>query len=301
MGNIASDSFRVTGNLATNGASVNISNIDAISSGLMRELFSYGSASNTSLNIGTTPSSTSASDFTITNNSNAKKIYVNANASVINDTVLRFWNPASATQAMGSGGNGTWSATGNTWTNQAGSLAAGELDPAASLAIFAGNAGAAAVMAAARCRQRSAIPEQLHVERRHHQPDSGTTGQTYISTGGSVSSGNQVTIDSILSGSHGINKVDGGTLILSGTNTYTGGTIVSGGELQGDTISIRGDVVVAAGATVNYNQSNGGGSGATPSAVLAGWLKPVRVNWHCGANSYTGGTVVSLAAQRRHQ
>ena len=55
------------------------------------------------------------------------------------------------------------------------------------------------------------------------------------------------TIGSILGGSSGLVKADLGTLVLNGTNTYTGGTTISAGVLRlgngGTSGSIRGDVL----------------------------------------------------------
>ena len=46
-----------------------------------------------------------------------------------------------------------------------------------------------------------------------------------------------------MSGSGSLTKSGAGTLILSGTNSYTGGTTVSAGTLQGDTTSLQGNIL----------------------------------------------------------
>jgi fibronectin-binding autotransporter adhesin len=46
-----------------------------------------------------------------------------------------------------------------------------------------------------------------------------------------VDPGITATIAATLLGTGGLNKADNGTLILSGDNTYTGGTVISGGTL----------------------------------------------------------------------
>ncbi|TPN73739.1 autotransporter domain-containing protein, partial [Mesorhizobium sp. CU3] len=50
-----------------------------------------------------------------------------------------------------------------------------------------------------------------------------------------VNAGVTTQIDAPLVGTGGINKLDAGTLVLTGANTYTGGTTVSGGTLAGNT------------------------------------------------------------------
>ena len=83
----------------------------------------------------------------------------------------------------------------------------------------------------------------------------------------------------------------GGTLILSGANSYTGGTLVAGGVLQGTASSLQGNIVNN--AAVVFSQSGAGtyagnmsGSG---SLVVQGGGALVLA----GINSYTGGTTVS--------
>ncbi len=46
-----------------------------------------------------------------------------------------------------------------------------------------------------------------------------------------------------MSGTGSLSKINGGTLILTGTNNYGGGTTVSGGTLQGNTTSLQGDIL----------------------------------------------------------
>lgn len=60
------------------------------------------------------------------------------------------------------------------------------------------------------------------------------TAQTIIRVGDGTLAGQgyTATYDNVIAGSGGIDKADLGTLVLNGTNTYAGGTTVSGGTLQ---------------------------------------------------------------------
>ena len=59
-----------------------------------------------------------------------------------------------------------------------------------------------------------------------------------------------------VSGSGSLVKDGAGVLVLTGTNTYTGGTSVIAGTLQGDANSLQGDI--ANNATVVFNQAGDG-------------------------------------------
>ena len=45
-----------------------------------------------------------------------------------------------------------------------------------------------------------------------------------------------------INGSGSLTKIGGGTLVLNSNNSYTGGTLVSAGTLQGTTASLQGDI-----------------------------------------------------------
>ncbi len=94
-----------------------------------------------------------------------------------------------------------------------------------------------------------------------------------------------------ISGTGSFAKDGTGTVWLTGTNTYAGGTTVLGGNLVGDTNSLQGDI--ANSGNVVFNQTTDGTyTGAVSgSGVLAktgsGTLTLT------GANSYTGGTLIT--------
>ena len=59
-----------------------------------------------------------------------------------------------------------------------------------------------------------------------------------------------------MSGTGSLTKSGAGTLILTGNNTYAGGTTVSAGTLQGDTTSLQGNILNN--ANVTFNQTTDG-------------------------------------------
>ncbi|SHN64792.1 autotransporter-associated beta strand repeat-containing protein [Erythrobacter sanguineus] len=86
-------------------------------------------------------------------------------------------------------------------------------------------------------------------------------------------------------------KVGAGRLILTGANTYTGGTIVSAGELIGNTTSLQG--AIANNAAVEFAQATGG----TYAGVMSGSGTLTKTGAGAltltGANTYAGGTTIS--------
>jgi outer membrane autotransporter protein len=151
-------------------------------------------------------------------------------------------------------GNGTLTLTGvQTYTGgttvSAGTLAlsgAGTL--AATGAVVVANGATFDISAAAGDRSIGALSGAGDVE----------LGANSLSMGSSTSS----TFSGALSGTGGLTKLGAGNLILSGANTYTGGTTVSAG-----TLSVNGSVV---GTTTVSSGAALGGSGTVGDVALSG-------------------------------
>jgi autotransporter-associated beta strand protein len=81
-------------------------------------------------------------------------------------------------------------------------------------------------------------------------------GTSVLNLGGTgdvtVASGVTAAIDNVIGGTVGLRKLGPGTLVLNGTNTYTGGTQITAGVLQIDSDARLG------GASSSVNVSNGG-------------------------------------------
>ncbi len=116
-----------------------------------------------------------------------------------------------------------------------------------------------------------------------------------VGDGTAAGAGMTATIASVLQGSTQLVKDDLGVLVLTGANTYAGGTAINAGTLQlgdgGTTGSILGDVVDN--GTLAFNRSDivsfagvisGGGS-----VIQAGTGATILT----GTNTYTGGTTIS--------
>ncbi len=96
---------------------------------------------------------------------------------------------------------------------------------------------------------------------------------------------------SAMTGTGSLTKQGAGLLNLTGSNTYSGGTTVSSGILQGNTSSLQGNI--ADDAAVVFNQTTDG----TYAGVLSGTGSLTKQGSGLlnltGSNTYSGGTTVS--------
>jgi fibronectin-binding autotransporter adhesin len=94
-----------------------------------------------------------------------------------------------------------------------------------------------------------------------------------------------------MSGTGSLAKTGAGTLVLGSTNSYSGGTAVSAGTLQGDTASLQGNITNN--AAITFNQAANG----TYAGIMSGTGNLTKTGAGTltlgGTNSYTGGTTVS--------
>ncbi|EDQ0200337.1 autotransporter outer membrane beta-barrel domain-containing protein [Salmonella enterica subsp. enterica serovar Fresno] len=99
------------------------------------------------------------------------------------------------------------------------------------------------------------------------------------------------TFDNAISGSGQVVKSGDETLTLSGANSYTGGTLISGGTLVATSVDALGSGDVTDNAVLELN------TGGTFDNVISGSGQVVKSGDETltlsGANSYTGGTTIS--------
>ncbi|HAK8161512.1 TPA: autotransporter outer membrane beta-barrel domain-containing protein [Salmonella enterica] len=99
------------------------------------------------------------------------------------------------------------------------------------------------------------------------------------------------TFDNVISGSGQVVKSGDGTLTLSGSNTYTGGTTISSGTLIATSVDALGSGDVTDNATLELNTGGDFDNAISGSGqVVKSGDKTLTLS---GANSYTGGTTIS--------
>jgi fibronectin-binding autotransporter adhesin len=219
---------------------------------------------------------------------------------------LSFWDGDAGPQNdhVINGGNGTWQAGGagarTNWTDPSGVTNAAFT--AGSFAVFQGTPGTVTVDGSKGGVTVAGM--QFASDGYLVQGDPvGLTGSAgdpahsiiRVGDGSAAGAGYTATIDSVLTGSAGLVKADTGTLVLGGANTYTGGTMISGGVLQigngGTSGSIVGDVTDN--GTLAFNRSDltsfAGIISGTGALQKAGTGTLVLT----GNHTYSGGTTVS--------
>jgi len=116
---------------------------------------------------------------------------------------------------------------------------------------------------------------------------------------GHIQNNSSVIFDQTTTGTYGGNmgglgsllKIGSGTLILSGGNSYSGGTTVAEGTLQGTTSSLQGDIVNN--AVLAFDQPSTGTYAGAMSGIGSLLISGGGTVVLTGANSYSGGTTVS--------
>ena len=156
---------------------------------------------------------------------------------------MQFWDGGDAAgNDQIDGGAGIWNAADTNWTGAPG--AAGINDRwRGSVAVFGGTAGGIVTVDGAAdfdTLQFSTDEYRIEGDDLEIQPASGSNGTVQVDGGVTVTITSTISDDG---NDHSLTKTGAGTLILEGANRHGGGTIITGGTLQGNTGSLQGDFV----------------------------------------------------------
>ncbi|OXC89408.1 hypothetical protein BMR85_018585 [Achromobacter sp. KAs 3-5] len=305
--NSATTAVTVAQNLRLDGV-LNITDGGNLGTGVYR-LFAYGGTlTDNGVQFGALPASLSTADLTLQNQPNQINLVLQTQPGEI-----QFWNGAKTTpDGIIAGGAGTWNATATNWTDTAGTSA----DPwNGKYAAFSGAAGTVTIDGTQNVTGLQFLTDGYTLE-------AGTAGAIAIAqaqTPVRVENGATATIAAPITGAGGIEKLNGGTLVLGGVNTYTGNTAIRSGVLQvsadnqlgnGGAVSIDGGTLRIADAAFDTTARNvsldgaGGGIDVIDAGQTFTLNQPINGTGALaklgdgtlvlnGANGYTGGTVIA--------
>ncbi len=255
------DLIEVNGDLVLDGRiNVAVAPGGTFDPGLYRIIDYGGTLNDNGLDIGTAPSATGLSVQTSIPNQ--------VNLIYAGDLVLNYWD-GNGPHGDGTinGGTGTWQASGgNTnWTDANGTDIAPFAD--AAFAIFMGQGGTVTVDNGPGAVTTSGMQFAAdgYVVTGGTLTLTGTQAVVRVGEGTTRATGFTAVIDAPITGSSELVKADGGTLILAGANSYTGGTRIRAGTLQ---VVNDGNLGAASGAiTFEAGTLGTGGSFASGRAV----------------------------------
>ncbi|EHK64268.1 autotransporter [Achromobacter arsenitoxydans SY8] len=207
----ASDHLQVDGNVALNGT-LSLSDSAAAAGVGYYRLISYGGAlSVAGLQLGSIPSSLVSSNVRVVSEVAG---HVDLRVSDAGSNLLQTWT----------GGNAAWTSASSNWVNDGGSAAEAW---AGNHAVFL-TAGGGTVDV----QGTQSFAGLQFVADGYRLNGAGTLETRAAGSELRVLGGAAATIDTVISGTGGVDKTQGGTLTLNGANTYAGGTTVSGGVLS---------------------------------------------------------------------
>ncbi|GAB2789646.1 autotransporter outer membrane beta-barrel domain-containing protein [Dyella kyungheensis] len=239
VGGSLNDLTVVHGNLTLDGTlNVTTTPGGTFGAGVYR-LFNYdGTLTDNGLAIGSSPSTNVFVQTSLANQVNL----VNTDG-----LTLSFWDgPGHANDGAITGGTGTWRLSDNDyWTDASGALNAPYTN--GSFAVFGGTGGTVTVDNTNGQVSASGLQFQADGYRVTGDAIALTGGASTIRVGDGTAAGASMTatIDAALTGASMLVKDDLGTLVLTGANTYSGGTDVHAGTLQ---VANDGNLGLAAGS-----------------------------------------------------
>ena len=312
------DRIDVTGNLTLLGATLlNITDLGGFGNGGFSSgvysLFNYGTLTGDpvdDLELGALPPTVSAMDR---NRINIIDDMVHHQIQLVSAVglVTNFWNGSANSGSPGGvldGGTGVWSTENHNWAD-AGLTVNSTWQK--QFAIFGGTAGTVSVEGEVPFDGMQFMVDGYRVV----QGDGGLLMTNETETVMRVDSGDTAEVAAPIAGSGGLVKRDFGTLVLSGTNSYTGGTTIDEGVLEVsaddnlgavtapltfDGGTLRYDAGFASARSVTLEESGGTIDTQSDSAMLSGAISGPGELIKTGPgtltltndNTYTGGTTI---------
>ena len=222
VGGGVNDLIDIDGDLVLDGT-LDVIDIGGFGAGVYRLMDYGGTLTDNGLELGTVPTGSDAHDLFV-------QTAIDGQVNLVNSAglVLSFWDGAAGSKHNNDaidGGAGTWNAGNDNWTADDGALN-GRWD-AGTFAVFGGDGGSVEVVG------EQAVAGLQFMS--GYTLAAGTDGALSIDGAESVfrvDPGVTATIEAPITGAGGLVKTDTGTLVLSGDNTYAGGTRIDRGTLQ---------------------------------------------------------------------
>ncbi|MCW0047099.1 autotransporter domain-containing protein [Brevundimonas sp. BT-123] len=210
--------INVGGNL-TLGGTLSVTDAGGFGDGVYR-IFNYGGTlTDNGMTLGPLPAGA---------NGNIQTVFA-GQVNLVVGRGLQFWDGGNTTANLAvDGGSGVWNNTTTNWTRSEGDVNEAWQGRGA---VFQGTAGTVTIA------PEGVSASGLQFAVNGYTLTGGvltlaTPASVRVGDGSAAGASMSATIASVIAGTSGLDKTDFGTLILSGTNTYTGGTTVSSGVLQ---------------------------------------------------------------------
>jgi autotransporter-associated beta strand protein len=288
VGGADNDLIAVTGNLTLDGL-LDINARPDFGSGVYRLINYGGTLTDNGLAIGSAP----AADYIV-----QTSVAGQVNLVVGGFSGLQFWDGGdTAADGVVDGGAGTWNNGSTNWTTPNGTANTTWRE---TFAIFQGTAGTVTIDAGGVSAQ--GLQFAVNGYRLEGGPLTLLAPATLrVGDGSAAGAGYTATIASVIQGTGGIDKTDLGTLVLSGANSYSGGTRVGSGVLQvaGDTnLGAAAGGVTLDGGTLRFSAAatsartftigaSGGTIDATNALTLSGEIGGTGALTKTGAGTLT--------------